>query len=62
VWSNVDAAGNLRVGVTDCGGWTSAAEDDTGTAGNVVAMDAQWPAGMCLQVSCGSPLAIYCIE
>jgi hypothetical protein len=62
VWSNVDVAGNLRAGVTDCGGWTSAAEGDTGTAGNVTAIDGQWTASTCVQISCSSPLAIYCIE
>jgi hypothetical protein len=60
VWSNVDGAGNLRVGQGNCLDWSSTTAD--GTAGNVMNRDIMWTAGDCAQIGCSSALPIYCIE
>jgi hypothetical protein len=61
VWSNVDAAGNRRAGVGDCGGWTGTGMS-SGTAGNAGKVDAMWTAGSCTAIDCGSALPLFCIQ
>jgi hypothetical protein len=58
-WSNVDRAGNRRMGIEDCMGWTVAA--GLGTAGNVGKIDAKWTEGDCRPIQSGS-LPIFCIQ
>ncbi|HEX7838738.1 MAG TPA: hypothetical protein VF469_14780 [Kofleriaceae bacterium] len=58
VWSNVDGAGNRRVGIADCAGWTTAGN---GTAGNDGKVNVQWTAGTCTSISSGS-LPIFCVQ
>lgn len=60
-WSNVAADGTRATGVVDCTSWTGAGN---GTAGNVGKTTAQWTAGSCTPIGCGSPslLPIMCVQ
>ncbi len=62
VWSNVDTAGNRRA-TGDCTGWTGVGVGTAGgTAGNNSLTDAQWTAGTCSSIGCGSTLPLFCVQ
>jgi hypothetical protein len=60
IWSNVAIGGGRRPG-PDCEGWTRAI-GSTGSGGNVGDHDAMWTEGDCPNMSCTTPLPIYCVQ
>ena len=59
VWTNTKPDGTPRSN-TDCDGW----QQVTGisTTGRHSAVDQAWTQSGCIQVDCGSPLPIYCVQ
>lgn len=58
VWSDTDVQGNLSG--NSCTDWTST--NAVGDAAHLTQADAGWTVATCPQVSCSTPLPIYCFE